>query len=320
MFEGIIFCTYFNKNYLQKGLALHTSLLKHNPTAKLWILCMDTYTKRLLDKLKLTGVTTITLSQFEDSQLKKAKKNRSLVEYFWTCTPSLPLYIFKHNPRVNKAIYLDADLYFYSSIKPIIEEMGDNSIYIVEHRYPKDQKYRDNVSGRFNVGLIVFKRDKEGLDCLKRWRKQCNKWCYLKPEPGKMGDQMYLNEWPELYTNLVISKNLGVNTAPWNIMQYQVTNKQSQIHINKDQLIFYHFHQLEVLGKNRFNYAHGYKFTKNTIDYIYKPYTIELTKQYEIINKYDPSFKIDASKSSLSDKIKQLTTNYLKYFTKKFNQ
>lgn len=316
MKQKLIYCTYFNKAYLQKGLALHASLVRHNPTAKLWILCMDDYTKELLDKMKLKGVTTISLSSFEDQQLLKAKKNRSLVEYFWTCTPSLPLYVLNHNKQAQHVIYLDADLFFYSSLSPILKEMGKKSIYIVEHRYPEDQKYRDNISGRFNVGLIVFKRDDQGLSCLKRWRKQCNQWCYLKPENGKMGDQMYLNEWPNLYTNLSISKNLGVNAAPWNINQYQVTKKNNQTYINKDKLIFYHFHQLEILGQSQFRYAHGYKFSKNTVNHIYNSYIKELKNQHKVIISFDPSFKIIPNKPSLSDRINQLNNLSKSIFNK----
>lgn len=306
----IRYCTYFNKNYLLKGLALHASLIRHNPTAELDILCMDSYTKNILDKMNLKGIRTIALADFEDNELRLAKTNRSLVEYFWTCTPSLPLYILKKYPDTELVFYLDADLYFYDSLKPIFQELNGNSIYMVEHRYPVDQQHRDNISGRFNVAVNIFRNDKHGKSCLARWRNQCNEWCYLKEEPGRFGDQLYLNEWPKLYKNLVISQNLGVNAAPWNIMQYHAAKIRGKVKINKDNLIVYHFHQLEYFNSSSYEYAHGYRFTSSVIKHIYQPYIRELNAQLRIVKKFDHFFKLTPPIVPISARIRSIVSKY----------
>ena len=128
------FCTYFDRNYLPRGLALYRSLARHcQRPFTLWVLCFDATTYRTLDRLCLPGVRLIALDQFEagDSDLQRAKTERSLVEYYWTCTPSLPLYILRHYPEVELITYLDADLCFYADPMPIYAEMGDGSILIV---------------------------------------------------------------------------------------------------------------------------------------------------------------------------------------------
>lgn len=306
----IICCTYFDKNYLLKGLSMHSSLIEHNPDMQLWILCMDDYTENILRKLNIKNVVIIPLCAFEDKELLKAKSNRSLVEYYWTCTPSLPLYIFNKSAYIERVIYLDADLFFYSSLQPALKELGNQSIYTVEHRYPPGQESRIETSGRFNVGFQIYNRDNKTFECLKRWRKQCLEWCYWRVENGKLGDQLYLDEWPRLYKDLVISKNLGVNAAPWNIKQYNVCKRDDKVYINGDQLMCYHFHQFIIMGMNSFEQV-GYCLPKKIVEYIYRPYEIEITEQIQAVKNFDREFEVVYPKRKFTEMIKLLLIKLL---------
>lgn len=306
-----IYCTYFDKGFLLKGLALHESLIRYSPNAKLWVLTFDDYTYTILNKLKLKGVTAIKLSDFEDKELLAVKSSRQPFEYYWTCSPSLPLYIFNKNKDANHVVYLDADLYFYSDVTPGVAEIGDKSILIVEHRFPKGREGIAETAGKFNVAFNVFKRDTEGIKCLKRWRGQTIEWCYAQPVQGKMGDQMYLNEWPNLYKNVVLSKNLGVNAAPWNITQYKVGKKKDKVYINDNQLICYHFHQFQILGPENFSRVHGFTLSKEVIDNIYVPYETEIKKQYKRIKNVDPEFEVSVPKQNTAQLTRQKLAKYL---------
>ena len=57
------------------------------------------------------------------------------------------------------------------------------------------------------------------------WRKQCLEWCFYKLEDGKMGDQKYLDEWPDQYASCHIIENMGAGIAPWNYSQYEILKK-----------------------------------------------------------------------------------------------
>jgi hypothetical protein len=288
-----IYCTYFDKGFLLKGLALHASLIRHNPNVKLWILAFDIYTEKILIEMKLKGVTVVPLRDIEDKALLAAKKTRHTVEYYWTCTPSWILYILSREKSVETVTYVDGDLYFYSNPDDGVSEIGDKSILAVEHRFPKGREGMVLNSGRFNVAFNVFRNDDVSKKCLTRWRKQCLDWCYWKLEDGKLGDQMYLNEWPNLYgKDMVISKNVGVDVAPWNVSQYKVESKSGQVYINNDKLVCYHFHQFQIVSKNHFNRILGYTLSKNVVDYIYGPYEEEVGRQFDFVVKFDKDYKI----------------------------
>lgn len=187
------FCTLFDRGYLIKGLAMMLSLLKNCPNAKVFVLCMDTVTYDVLTSLKLNWVVCIKLEDVEDERLLDVKRDRGVAEYCWTLSPVFPSFVLEENSEIDYLTYLDADLYFYSSVDPIFEEIEKSSVAIIEHRFT--QRLKDRVvNGRFCVEWVSFRRDKEGLACLSRWREQCIEWCFYRLEDNKMGDQKYLDE------------------------------------------------------------------------------------------------------------------------------
>src|SRR6266545_3388136 len=115
------YCTYFDQHYLTRGLTLYRSLKRHSASFKLWVLCLDDPTYEVLSKLNLPDLLPVALKNFEknDKALLAAKRDRTLIEYYFTCSPSWPLYILDNFPEVDLITYLDADLFFYSSPAPI---------------------------------------------------------------------------------------------------------------------------------------------------------------------------------------------------------
>jgi hypothetical protein len=149
------FCTLFDKNYLYKGLTLYNSLLKLCPDFVIWILCMDDIAYEILKKMNLEHAVLIKLPDFEDEELRKVKPKRTVAEFCWTCTPSLLLYVLRNNPSVDMIAYLDADLFFYSNPLPIYEEFGDNSIMIIEHRFPEHLTHMEE-NGIYNDDIPQY--------------------------------------------------------------------------------------------------------------------------------------------------------------------
>ena len=155
------FCTYFDLNYLPYAKLLSKSLLKYNKNITLFIVCMDKELFDILEKEPITNSVVYSHDQLIDfrPRLKKIKKERSSVEYFFTCSAQVCDFVFDKNPEIELLNYVDSDLYFFSSLKPLINELGKASIGIIEHKFHWSNKLRKKY-GSFNVGWISFRNDK----------------------------------------------------------------------------------------------------------------------------------------------------------------
>ncbi|MFC1497565.1 hypothetical protein ACFLS1_03705 [Verrucomicrobiota bacterium] len=208
-----------------------------------------------------------------DRDLLEVKDSRLRMEYYFTCTSAFLIYVLNRFGEIDIITYLDSDLYFYSSIKPVFEEMGKSSVLIIPHRYPlcaqESEKY-----GLYNVGWLSFKKNDQGLTVLKWWRERCLEWCYDRIENGKFADQKYLDCWPEKFKGVHVLQNEGANLAPWNVENY-IIRKREKIEVGDKALMFYHFQSFKLMGR-RFVH-HGLspdtsKWMNNIILFIYLPY------------------------------------------------
>jgi len=247
------FCTLFDSGYLIKGLAMIRSLVRWCPEAHVFVLCMDDTAKEILTALASPYITCIALRDIETEALLEAKKTRGVAEYCWTLSPCLPSYVLENHPQVDLITYIDSDLLFYSPVQPIFDEIGQNSIAIIEHRFAPRLMERV-VNGRFCVEWVSFLRDEEGMRCLTRWKEQCIEWCYYRLEEGRMGDQKYLDEWPGRYSKCHIINAGGAGIAPWNYEKLAFSSTDSgEIYVDGNPLIFYHFHQFQLLDNGKFD-------------------------------------------------------------------
>jgi len=276
------FCTYFDKNYLSRGLALYHSLRAHHPSFRLYVCCFDDETCSYLTQLALPGLIPIALSELEfaDPQLLATRSSRTRVEYYFTSTPCWLRFVFNRFGDVDLLTYLDADLRFFSSPEPVFEEMGSASIAVVEHRFPPQFRRLEN-RGRFNVGWLSFRRDVDGLACVAWWRERCLEWCYDRVEGDKFADQKYLDQWPQLFDSLAVLRHKGVNVAPWNLPTLRVQREGAVLRIDDVPLICFHFHGLKhVVGPL---YESGLRTYRVKLDSalrrnLFEPYLLELTE------------------------------------------
>jgi len=274
------FCILFDWNYLTRGLALYHSIMRHCAESEVHILCTDEASMKYLAQSPLPGCHLISPADIEaaDPELLAIKGTRTLKEYCFTLKSCLIRHLLGRIPENEFLTYLDADLYFFSGMEPVYEELKDASIGITEHRFPKELEHMA-IHGVYNAGWIAFRNDDRARRCLDHWRKQCFAWCHDRVEGGHYADQTYLNEWPERFEGTVIVRNPGANLAPWNVGQYQIDGSTSPVSVDGHRLVFFHFHALHWIAGASFDCQlskYGFELTDALRGHIYQPYLDEL--------------------------------------------
>jgi hypothetical protein len=275
------FCTYFDHWYLTRGLALARSLQRHRRGARLWVLCLTDLCFEVLRRLAPAGVRPLHLRDLEvaDPALAAARRDRTVMEYYFTCTPALPLYLLEHERDLDLITYLDADLFFFEDPEPLFSELGERSVAIVPHRFPPRLRELER-HGIYNVGWLTFRRDERGLTCLRWWRERCLEWCHDRVEPGRFAEQKYLDDWPQRFPGVVALRHPGANVAPWNLEAHRLTLQGERVRVDGEPLIFYHAHGLQegrVPDPGLDQY--GVALTPLVRDHVYGPYLRALDQE-----------------------------------------
>jgi len=286
------YCTLFDSNYLVKALAMVRSLERHAQPFHLTVFAFDERAEDLLGRLGLEHVTVVPLRDLEahDTGLAAVKPTRSPVEYCWTATPALPLYLFDTRPELTEITYLDADLLFYSDPEALFREMGDASVLITPHRYAPE--YASHVvSGIYNVQFLTFRRTDDGLRALRWWHERCLEWCYYRLEDGKLGDQKYLDDWPQRFAGVHELAHVGGGLAPWNALQYDVRSAGDRVLVDGVPLVFFHFHRVRLRRSGRHAFRPpGYHVPPAVVRLVYRPYLAALESARAEIQRVEPGF------------------------------
>ena len=261
----IYFCTYFDKNYLSKFLNLKSSLESFNFKFTFYALCLDGYSFDFFKKHSFANVKAISLDEIENEydNLKKVKKKREIIEYYFTLTPFLPKFIFKKY-SISQISYLDSDFYFYQNPKRVIYNNLDSSVVLIQQNV--SDKY-----GKYNVGWIYFNFDyEETINILNEWSDQCLEKCSDIPLKGSYADQKYLDEWTSKLKHSRVYQPEYTCLSPW--------DSNISLDQNFKTMIAFHFHALEIFdghfstGFHKYNKRNSQKIIKR----IYLPYIKEL--------------------------------------------
>jgi hypothetical protein len=272
------YITVCDRNYLPKALALYESMKTHSKDDFGFHLfyigydCPDIPFPQ--EELQIHIINDIEQLKFTEL----LRDNRTYGEYCWSLASICTRYAMDCI-GLSPYVYLDSDLFFYNDPKIVLDYIGDKSVAVVPHNFLPEDIGRLLPNGLFNVSYVYFKGDNESRDILNNWTYQVITKC--RSESGCMGDQSYLDEWPDILNENLSVLTDGMGNGPWHIRAYAVShNDYLDPFIKRDgnlewsSLIFYHFHEHHRTGKERT----GYLLNESVIKYIYEPYEKVLEK------------------------------------------
>jgi hypothetical protein len=291
------FATVLDKNYISRAKVMIDSLIENcnNSNLNIFILCLDDDVKNYFYNHKF--VTTIELNNVEEYfiELIKVKNNRTYVEYIFTLSPFLPLYILKNFTNIKRITTIDADLFFLSDPSLILDSLGDYKTGITGHSFPNFLKKFEKY-GKFNVSFQSFPNTKNGMNILNSWKNSCVEYCSDHLDDfGRFADQKYLDDWVHLYENVIEFPFPYVGLAPWNLINVELKWKQNMLISKKSKLIFYHFHNIR--------FRSNYHLTTSLQDYGFKKPTIEIKKLYSTYFKKIKKLKIKNDKKLIRNNL-----------------
>lgn len=268
------YVTLFDSSFAPQGLSLHRSLQRHAGHHTLWVVCMDEQVEDALQELALPDVRLIPLREVEDDALRGVKADRTRGEYCWTLTPFSFDAVLQRDPSAHRVTYVDADVWLMNDPSPVFRgfEASGAAVQITEHAYSPEHD-QTATSGRYCVQFLTM--DRNSSKRVRRWwQERCIEWCFARIEPGRFGDQKYLDDWPKRFGPLIhVTTDRSWFQAPWNAARFPYSEG-----------IAFHFHGLRLLAEGRVRLASpSYILSQPHKTHVYSAYLRDLVVSLDLL-------------------------------------
>ena len=260
------------------------SLLSHDPTSKVGILCHDRETFTKLSSLDNSRILVRELQELviKFPEIAAIKFERSKLEFIYALTPFVVDFFWDWE-LFESITYVDADLFFYKSPEELLSETINSDVAIIGHRF--HEKIRKlEFAGKYNVGLVHFNYTSGSRGVLEYWKKACIKSTSIHQESDIYGDQKYLESFHQ-FGKVYVIDSAGANAAPWNCREIHYEKNSAQLIVNGENLIFFHFSGLKIfrnfatLSYLYYEWSPG----RNIKKYLYLPYIKEIIRNERIL-------------------------------------
>ena len=244
------------KNYIGLALILESSIRKYYGDLSFYIIVADEVSEDLRSKLPANVLIAKECLGLDVGTWHEMSFKYNLTEFCTSIKPASFLYLFE-NTNFDKIIYLDPDIYFYSSIGQIFKMLDECNILLTPHiTQILDKGLSDSPEniwhscGMYNLGFCGLKRSASALQMLKWWHARLRNDCYIDSYNFLYTDQKWMDFLPSFFSpqELKISFNLGMNIAPWNFYEREIFEEDNQLYVRsrcnkdrKDRVIFVHY-------------------------------------------------------------------------------
>ncbi len=259
--------------YLFRSITLIESFLKQNSQGKILFYANDKEAGPAMKEINIPGLTVVCFEEYATHAWTSLQGKRSTAEFCQTGKPIALQHAMQTAAEGDWIIWLDGDMMFFQPAEKILP-INDCSMFFTPHHYTASFASFESSVGRINSGLVGFKKNEEGQTALNWWADLCLDWCGSIPEENRYTDQKYLDDARNRYNSVCELNTIGVNAAPWNTLEREVSSREGNIYIGNDVLIIFHFQGLKIINRNFFNlYPPPMRISKEAKKLIYDPYS-----------------------------------------------
>ncbi len=292
--------TVCSNNYLPQAFTLGQSLTKENIVLRFLIILVDKKKHEL--NYGEFNFEIIEIQEIEP-EIQTLAEKYNIIELSTCVKPKVFQYLFKKFEDIKHFFYFDPDIYVYSSIGMIREELGNKEIILTPHILNPIQI--DNIQpnenlflkfGIYNLGFIAVKKSENVNRFLEWWLGHTYHTGAINLSLGQFVDQLPINLVPIFFDNVAILKDPGLNVAPWNLHERSLSFRDDTYYINeRHPLIFLHFSNFKPTKDLKITSMDWYQRVSlslnKTLEKIYLEYRTTLLKnEYESYSKYVPYY------------------------------
>lgn len=232
--------TIIAKNYIGLAQVLEKSV-KENTDADFYIFVADEFTGAAERLEELPANIWIARERLDipAGQWDEMAFKYNLIEFCTAIKPFCFASLFAAG-SYEKIIYLDPDIYVFSSLEKIFQQLGDHSIIITPHILDMQVTHQGDhpdylflVNGTFNLGFIALRNTGNAQLLLRWWQQRMINQCFFDNDRGMATDQKWMNLLPALFDadTLYINKDRGLNVAPWNYHERKIVTENNTLFV-----------------------------------------------------------------------------------------
>ena len=241
------------KNYIGLAKVLEKSILKHDSDIDFYIFVADELPSSLGEQIPDNVIESKKVLSYSDEEWSNMTFKYTLTEFCTAIKPSCFQYLF-NIIGYEKAVYFDPDIYVFDSLNVIYETIDNFSILVTPHIvFPVVGDNSDRVflqSGPYNLGFLGLRNSEVSKNMLVWWRKKLLENCFDDVLDYTFTDQKWMlmihSYFPQ--TEICVSRNIGLNVAPWNFRERKFVKTESGYEIEcrnnssiSEKLVFIHY-------------------------------------------------------------------------------
>ncbi|MGH2521819.1 MAG: group 1 glycosyl transferase [Anaerolineales bacterium] len=239
------FATIVSGNYLAYASVLADSLARHAPGQPLQVLVVDRASDTLRGYARTLGLMVLFAEELGLPDFERLAYKYDILEFNTALKPSFLKHLFAAG--FDRVVYVDPDICFYASPRPIEQALNDAAIVLTPHALEPvlDGERPSDVDflrlGVFNLGFIALRRSAQAAAMLDWWEQRCLGLGFNDIGFGTFVDQKWADLIPHYFSSVHVLRHKGCNVAYWNLHERQLQLQDGQYAVDDQPLVFFHF-------------------------------------------------------------------------------